>query len=77
MTFSDGAWIEVYRRVQMPRGAEREHAASYDPTTRMASGTPGLDELINGGYFVFEATKKTSQYARKPPGRAAGRSVRA
>jgi 16S rRNA (guanine1207-N2)-methyltransferase len=29
------------------------------------------------GYFVFEATKKTSQYARKPPRRAATRSVRA
>ena len=37
----------------------------------------GVKVVEVDGYFVFEATKKTSQYARKPPGRAAGRSVRA
>ena len=52
----DGKGIEVYRRVQMPRGVEREHAAAYDPATRVTSGTPGLDELINGGYFVGSTT---------------------
>ena len=52
----DGKGLEVYRRVQMPRGAEREHAAAYDPSTRVATGTPGLDELVNGGYFVGSTT---------------------
>jgi circadian clock protein KaiC len=52
----DGKGIEVYRRVQAPRGAEREHAAAFDPTTRVTTGTPGLDELVNGGYFVGSTT---------------------
>ena len=52
----DGKGVEVYRRVQMPRGLAREHAAAYDPQTRITSGTPGLDELINGGYFVGSTT---------------------
>ena len=52
----DGRGLEVYRRVQMPRGVEREHAAAYDPTTRVMSGTAGLDPLINGGYFVGSTT---------------------
>jgi circadian clock protein KaiC len=52
----DGKGIEVYRRVQMPRGVEREHAAAYDPTTRVTTGIPGLDELVNGGYFVGSTT---------------------
>ena len=52
----DGKGIEVYRRVQAPRGAEREHAAAYDPTTRVSTGIPGLDELANGGYFVGSTT---------------------
>ena len=52
----DGTGIEIYRRVQMPRGVEREHAAAYDPTTRIASGTAGLDPLLNGGYFVGSTT---------------------
>jgi len=39
----------------------------------------GVKVVEVGGYFVFEATKKTSQYAAKKPGRAAsgGRSVKA
>jgi circadian clock protein KaiC len=52
----DGKGIEVYRRVQAPRGTEREHAAAYNPTTRVPSGTPGLDLLLNGGYFVGSTT---------------------
>lgn len=52
----DGKGIEVYPRVQMPRGIDREHAAAFDPTSRVPSGTPGLDELINGGYFVGSTT---------------------
>lgn len=52
----DGKGLEVYRRVQMPRGIEREHAAAYDPQTRIPSGIPGLDPLLNGGYFVGSTT---------------------
>jgi circadian clock protein KaiC len=52
----DGKGMEVYRRVQMPRGLEREHAAAYDPTTRVSTGIPGLDERVNGGYFVGSTT---------------------
>jgi circadian clock protein KaiC len=52
----DGKGFEVYRRVQAPRGIEREHAAAYNPTTRIPTGIPGLDELVNGGYFVGSTT---------------------
>jgi circadian clock protein KaiC len=52
----DRKGIEVYRRVQMPRGVDREHAAAFDPTSRVTTGTPGLDELVNGGYFVGSTT---------------------
>jgi circadian clock protein KaiC len=52
----DGRGIEVYRRVQMPRGVERDHAAAFDPTTRVSTGIPGLDPLVNGGFFVGSTT---------------------
>ena len=50
----DGRGIQVYRRVQAPR-PPREGVA-YDPATRVATGTPGLDELVNGGYFLGSTT---------------------
>ncbi len=52
----DGKGIEVYRRVQAPRKASRETAAAFDPATRVATGVPGLDELVNGGYFLGSTT---------------------
>jgi circadian clock protein KaiC len=52
----DGKGIEVYRRVQMPRGEDREHAAAFDSTTRITTGIPGLDGLVNGGFFVGSTT---------------------
>ncbi len=52
----DGRGIEVYRRVQAPRRASREHAAAFDPTTRVSTGTPGLDAVVNGGYFLGSTT---------------------
>ena len=52
----DGKGIEVYRRVQAPRESRREEAAAYDPTTRVTTGVPGLDELMNGGYFLGSTT---------------------
>ena len=52
----DGHGLQVYRRVQAPRGAGRDRAAAYDPSTRISTGIPGLDELTNGGYFVGSTT---------------------
>ncbi|MCS6302656.1 MAG: hypothetical protein H8K07_03180 [Nitrospira sp.] len=52
----DGRGIQVYRRVQAPRGGGRDRAAAYDPNTRISTGIPGLDALTNGGYFVGSTT---------------------
>jgi circadian clock protein KaiC len=52
----DGKGIQVYRRVQAPRKASRDRAAAFDPNTRLPSGIPGLDDLLNGGYFVGSTT---------------------
>lgn len=52
----NGQGLEVYRRVQAPRGLQREGGAAFDPTSRVATGIPGLDELVNGGYFVASTT---------------------
>ena len=52
----DGHGIQVYRRVQAPRTPNRDRAAAFDPSTRVSSGIPGLDEVINGGYFVGSTT---------------------
>jgi circadian clock protein KaiC len=51
-----GKGMEVYRRVQSRRSVEREQAAAFDPSTRVASGISGLDELLNGGYLMASAT---------------------
>jgi circadian clock protein KaiC len=51
----DGRGIEVYRRVQAPR-TTRDQAAAFDPTTRIPTGIPGLDPLVNGGYFLGSTT---------------------
>ena len=52
----NGHGIEVYRRVQAPRRARRDRAAAFDPTTRVSTGVPGLDEIVNGGYFLGSTT---------------------
>jgi len=52
----DSKGIEVYRRVQAPRELEREEAAAYDTSTRVTTGVPGLDEMMNGGYFLGSTT---------------------
>ena len=51
----NGHGIEVYRRVQAPRPS-RDRAAASDPSTRVTTGVPGLDELVNGGYFFGSTT---------------------
>ena len=50
----DGHGLEVYRRVQAPRS--RDRAAAFDPTTRVSTGVSGLDEVVNGGYFLGSTT---------------------
>lgn len=52
----DGKGIQVYRRVQAPRKPSRDRAAAFDPNTRLPTGIPGLDEHVNGGYFVGSTT---------------------
>ena len=52
----DGEGIQVYRRVQAPRRAARDLAAAFDPQTRVTTGIPGLDGLVNGGYFLGSTT---------------------
>lgn len=52
----DGKGIEAYRRVQAPRSLSRERASAFDPSTRVTSGIPGLDVLVNGGYFLGSTT---------------------
>jgi circadian clock protein KaiC len=52
----DGKGIEVYRRVQAPRELLREEGAAYDPSTRVSTGVPGLDELMSGGLFLGSTT---------------------
>ncbi len=52
----DGQGIQVYRRVQAPRKSTRDRAAAFDPSTRVTTGVPGLDEIVNGGYFLGSTT---------------------
>ena len=52
----DGRGIDVYRRVQAPRRPSRDRASAFDLTKRVTSGVPGLDALINGGYFLGSTT---------------------
>jgi circadian clock protein KaiC len=52
----DGHGIEVYRRVQAPRREARERAAAFDTTKRVTTGVPGLDEIVNGGYYLGSTT---------------------
>ena len=56
MRIVDGKGIEVYRRVQAPRAASRDRASAFDTTTRVSTGIPGLDPLVNGGYFLGSTT---------------------
>ena len=48
--------LEVYRRVQAPRSPLRDAAAAFDPATRVTTGVPGLDAVVNGGYFLGSTT---------------------
>lgn len=52
----NGQGLQVYRRVQAPRKPGRDRAAAFDPTTRVSPGIPGLDEMVNGGYFLGSTT---------------------
>jgi circadian clock protein KaiC len=52
----NGQGLEVYRRVQAPRGQHREAGAAFELTSRVTTGIPGLDDLVNGGYYVASTT---------------------
>ena len=52
----DERGIQVYRRVQSPRRPSRDRARSYDGETRVSTGVPGLDDIVNGGYFLGGTT---------------------
>jgi circadian clock protein KaiC len=52
----DGQGIEVYRRVQAPRKGARDRAAAFDTSKRVTTGVPGLDEIVNGGYYLGSTT---------------------
>ncbi|MDP2708105.1 MAG: ATPase domain-containing protein [Burkholderiales bacterium] len=52
----DGRGMQVYRRVQAPRRPSRDEAAAFDLTTRITTGVPGLDALVNGGYLLGSTT---------------------
>lgn len=52
----DGYGLQIYRRVQAPRLASRDRAAAFDPSTRTSTGIPGLDEVVNGGFFIGSTT---------------------
>jgi circadian clock protein KaiC len=52
----DGHGLQVFRRVQAPRRASRDRAAASDPTTRVSTGVPGLDPIVNHGYFLGSTT---------------------
>jgi circadian clock protein KaiC len=52
----NGEGLRVYRRVQALNVAARDAAATYDPSERIPTGIPGLDEIVNGGYFVGSTT---------------------
>lgn len=52
----NGQGIQVYRRVQAPRIRDNERHATYDPSKRLPTGTPGLDDITNGGYCLGSTT---------------------
>jgi circadian clock protein KaiC len=52
-----GQGVEIYPRIHTAR--PRAAAAGYDPSTRLTTGVPGLDDLVNGGVFLASATLLT------------------
>jgi circadian clock protein KaiC len=52
----DDHGMQTFRRVQAPRPEDRDRAAAFDPHTRVTTGVPGLDAVVNGGYFLGSTT---------------------
>ncbi|MGH9356246.1 MAG: ATPase domain-containing protein [Terriglobia bacterium] len=52
----DGQGLQVYRRVQSPRVISRDRPKPYALVPRLSTGVPGLDELVNGGYYAGSTT---------------------
>src|SRR2546428_574954 len=51
-----GAQTGAGRRRQARGSASRDRAAAFDPSNRATTGVPGLDEIVNGGYFLGSTT---------------------
>jgi circadian clock protein KaiC len=56
MQILNGKGLCVYRRVQALISLARDTTASYDPSERIPTGITGLDEIVNGGYFIGSTT---------------------
>jgi circadian clock protein KaiC len=53
----NGRGLEIYRRAQaVHEGARAQQGSATDVTARVRTGIDGLDELLNGGYFVGSTT---------------------
>jgi circadian clock protein KaiC len=52
----NGHGLEVYRRAQAPHDTGQVHASTTEVTARVPTGIDGLDELLDGGYFVGSTT---------------------
>ena len=52
----NGRGLEVYRRAQVPHDTGRDQAGTTEVAARVPTGVDGLDQLLNGGYFVGSTT---------------------
>jgi circadian clock protein KaiC len=55
----NGHGLEVYRRAQAPHDRGRVQAGTTEVAARVSTGVNGLDQLLNGGYFVGSTTLVT------------------
>src|SRR2546429_3732839 len=49
----NGQGLEVYRRVQAPRGVKREGGASFDPTSRVTTDRKSTRLNSSHGYISY------------------------
>jgi circadian clock protein KaiC len=52
----NGHGLEVYRRAQAPHNTGRDQAGTTEVAAHVSTGVDGLDQLLNGGYFVGSTT---------------------
>jgi circadian clock protein KaiC len=66
----NGHGIEVYRRAQASPDDRRDQPPRADVMARVPTGTDGLDDILNSGYFVGSTT---SSLESRVPARASWR----